>query len=70
MSEHRATIDWRLETAEFNYESYNRSHSLAFDHGVHAPGTKIGSKSIPCGMQDPVPVDRHPPSVQTAPSPV
>ena len=38
MSEHRATIDWRLETAEFKYETYNRSHSLAFDHGVRMPG--------------------------------
>ena len=38
MSEHRATIDWRLETAEFAYESYNRSHALTFDHGVRAPG--------------------------------
>ena len=38
MSEHRATIDWRLEAAEFNYESYNRNHALAFDHGVRTPG--------------------------------
>ncbi|HEV8096948.1 MAG TPA: OsmC family protein [Burkholderiales bacterium] len=38
MSEHRATIDWQLETAEFAYESYNRSHALTFDHGVQAPG--------------------------------
>ena len=43
MSEHKATIDWRLETAEFNYEGYNRSHSLAFDHGVQAPGTAAPS---------------------------
>ena len=39
MSEHRATIDWRLETADFKYETYNRSHALAFDHGLRAPGT-------------------------------
>jgi organic hydroperoxide reductase OsmC/OhrA len=38
MSEHRATIDWRLETAEFTYESYNRGHALTFDDGVRAPG--------------------------------
>ena len=38
MSQHRATVDWRLETAEFKYETYNRSHSLAFDHGIRAPG--------------------------------
>ena len=38
MSEHRATIDWKLETADFAYESYNRSHALTFDHGVQVPG--------------------------------
>ena len=38
MSEHRATIEWRLETAEFKYESYNRSHALTFDHDIRAPG--------------------------------
>ncbi|MGH8674562.1 MAG: OsmC family protein [Burkholderiales bacterium] len=38
MSEHRATIDWRLETAEFTYESYSRSHALTFDDGVRVPG--------------------------------
>ena len=43
MSEHKATVDWRLETAEFEYESYNRGHSLALEHGVHAPGTAAAS---------------------------
>jgi len=43
MSEHRATIDWRLETAEFKYETYNRGHSLGFEHGVSAPGTAAPS---------------------------
>ena len=38
MSEHHATIEWQLETADFAYESYNRSHTLTFDHGLHAPG--------------------------------
>ena len=38
MSEHRATIDWQLETTEFTYDSYNRSHALTFDHDIHAPG--------------------------------
>ena len=37
MSEHRATIDWRLETAEFSYETYNRTHAWTFDGGVHVP---------------------------------
>jgi organic hydroperoxide reductase OsmC/OhrA len=43
MSEHRATIDWRLEGTEFRYENYNRSHSLVFDHDVRAPGTAAPS---------------------------
>ena len=43
MSEHRATTDWRLETADFSYESYNRSHALAFEQGVRAPGTAAAS---------------------------
>jgi len=43
MGEHRATIDWRLETTEFQYENYNRSHSLSFEHGVRAPGTAAAS---------------------------
>ena len=43
MSEHRATIDWQLETAEFKYETYNRSHMLAFDQGVRAPGAAAPS---------------------------
>ena len=38
MSEHRATIDWRLESTEFSYESYNRAHTWTFDGGVRVPG--------------------------------
>jgi organic hydroperoxide reductase OsmC/OhrA len=34
MSEHRATIDWRLERADFAYETYNREHAWTFDDGV------------------------------------
>ena len=37
MSEHRATIDWRLETAEFSYPAYNRTHAWTFDGGVRVP---------------------------------
>jgi organic hydroperoxide reductase OsmC/OhrA len=53
MSEHRATIDWRLETAEFKYETYNRSHSLAFDHGVGAPGTAAPANIPPTALGAP-----------------
>ena len=34
MSEHRATIDWKRETPDFAYETYNRDHDWQFDAGI------------------------------------
>src|SRR3954471_10336730 len=34
MSEHRATLDWKRETPDFAYETYNRDHDWAFDAGI------------------------------------
>jgi organic hydroperoxide reductase OsmC/OhrA len=34
MSEHTATIEWRRETPDFNYETYNRDHDWSFDAGI------------------------------------
>jgi organic hydroperoxide reductase OsmC/OhrA len=34
MSEHKATIHWRRDTADFKYETYNRDHDWDFDAGV------------------------------------
>ena len=34
MSEHKATIEWKRETPDFAYETYNRDHDWAFDAGV------------------------------------
>ncbi len=34
MSEHKATIDWRRETPDFAYQTYNRDHDWIFDAGV------------------------------------
>jgi organic hydroperoxide reductase OsmC/OhrA len=34
MSEHKATIHWRRETADFAYETYNRDHNWQFDGGI------------------------------------
>ncbi|MFO1463897.1 MAG: OsmC family protein [bacterium] len=34
MSEHRAVLEWKRETPEFKYESYDRTHTLRFDGGV------------------------------------
>lgn len=34
MSEHTATIEWRRESPDFAYESYNRDHDWSFDAGI------------------------------------
>ena len=34
MSEHRVTIDWKRETPDFAYDSYNRDHDWLFDAGI------------------------------------
>ena len=34
MSEHTATIDWRRQTPDFAYETYNRDHDWSFDAGI------------------------------------
>ena len=39
MSEHHATIDWKRETADFDYETYNRDHDWTFDAGVTVRGS-------------------------------
>jgi organic hydroperoxide reductase OsmC/OhrA len=34
MSEHTVTVDWKRETPDFAYETYNRDHAWSFDAGV------------------------------------
>jgi organic hydroperoxide reductase OsmC/OhrA len=34
MSEHTVTIDWKRETPDFGYQSYNRDHDWIFDAGI------------------------------------
>ena len=34
MSEHTVTVDWKRETPDFAYETYNRDHDWVFDAGV------------------------------------
>ncbi len=48
MSEHRATVEWRLETAEFSYPTYNRTHAWTFDGGITAPAG-AAPENIPRG---------------------
>jgi len=49
MSEHKATIDWKRETPDFAYQTYNRDHDWAFDAGVtiraSAAPAYLGSES-------------------------
>jgi organic hydroperoxide reductase OsmC/OhrA len=41
MSEHTITVEWKRETPDFSYETYNRDHDWQFDAGVtvHASAT-------------------------------
>jgi organic hydroperoxide reductase OsmC/OhrA len=39
MFEHHATIDWKRETPDFAYETYNRDHDWRFDAGVTVRGS-------------------------------
>jgi organic hydroperoxide reductase OsmC/OhrA len=34
MSEHSAVIEWKRETSDFGYQSYNRDHDWTFDAGI------------------------------------
>jgi len=45
MSEHKATVEWQRQGADFESKTYNRSHSLAFD-GIRVPATAAAA-SIP-----------------------
>jgi organic hydroperoxide reductase OsmC/OhrA len=37
MSEHRATIEWRLNGKDFAYETYNRTHAWRFEGAIEVP---------------------------------
>ena len=39
MSEYKATIDWRRQSADFDHKTYNRNHTLAFEGGIRVPAT-------------------------------
>jgi organic hydroperoxide reductase OsmC/OhrA len=46
MSEHRATVEWQRQTADFDYKTYNRSHTLVFEGGIRVPAS-AASANIP-----------------------
>lgn len=37
MSEHKATIEWRRQGADFDYRTYSRTHTLEFEGGIRVP---------------------------------
>jgi organic hydroperoxide reductase OsmC/OhrA len=39
MSEHKATIKWARDGADFGYKTYNRDHAWLFDNGVEIPAS-------------------------------
>ena len=39
MSDYRATIEWTRQSAGFDYQTYNRTHSLSFEGGIRVTGT-------------------------------
>lgn len=39
MSEHKATIEWKRETPDFNPKSYNRSYKVTFAGGIQIEGS-------------------------------
>jgi organic hydroperoxide reductase OsmC/OhrA len=39
VSEYKATIEWARQTADFDYKTYNRTHTLSFDAGIRVPAS-------------------------------
>jgi organic hydroperoxide reductase OsmC/OhrA len=39
MSEHRARVEWRRATPDFDHETYDRSHAVRFGGGQHLHGS-------------------------------
>jgi organic hydroperoxide reductase OsmC/OhrA len=48
MSEHRATIEWKLQGA-FEYKSYSRTHTIEFEGGIRVPGNAAAG-NIPASV--------------------
>ena len=52
MSEHKATITWARNGADFGYKNYSRNHAWQFDNGVEVPAS-----AAPAYLGDPQRVD-------------
>jgi organic hydroperoxide reductase OsmC/OhrA len=52
VSEHRVTLRWQRESADFSYESYNRDHLWRFEGGA-----EVGASAAPAFLGNPKRVD-------------
>jgi organic hydroperoxide reductase OsmC/OhrA len=39
VSDYKATIEWARQTADFDYKTYNRTHTLSFEGGIRVPAS-------------------------------
>jgi hypothetical protein len=46
MSEHTVTVDWKRETSDFAYETYNRDHDWVFDAGGSSDRARQSLRTI------------------------
>jgi organic hydroperoxide reductase OsmC/OhrA len=53
MSEHRARIEWERRTGDFAYNTYNRSHAVAFEGGIRVPATGSPVNIPPTAVEGP-----------------
>ena len=56
MSEHNATIDWKLSGPDFKKNQYSREHTWSFDGGVTVPASAAPSV-VPAPWSNPAHVD-------------
>lgn len=52
MSEHKAILNWKRQSADFTYQSYNRDHSWSFDGG-----SRLEASAAPAYLGNPALVD-------------
>jgi len=53
MSEHRATVEWRRQNADFDHKTYSRSHTLAFEGGLRVPASAAPANIPPTAVGAP-----------------
>jgi organic hydroperoxide reductase OsmC/OhrA len=50
MSEHRASVEWRRQSADFDYRTYNRGHRLRFEGGIEVPAGAAANNIPPTAV--------------------